>query len=317
MKKFFFPLLLLPTLLLAQIELKVPKPIKFLALGDSYTIGQSVLASQNWPNQLKDSLAVRGDSTTLLRIIATTGWRTDNLLSAITNQGLDTFGFNLVSLLIGVNNQYQGTPYSQYTSQFPQLVDSAIRYAGGDTSHVFIVSIPDYAYTPFGIQSGDTAMISAQIDTYNLFAQQYAASLHIQYFNITPISRMGLADPALIDTIDGLHPSPLQYSMWISLMLPTIDSSLSDTTVTTGIASVNPTGGIYIYPNPVRDELTISNSNSKDGYLQIFNMLGQEMIDEKLPASYSTIAVSSYPPGLYTVRVSSATGQWLGKVVKQ
>jgi acyl-CoA thioesterase-1 len=316
MKSILLTLFLMPLVISAQ-SLKVQSPVRFLALGDSYTIGQSVLPLQNWPNQLKDSLAVRNIPTDTLRIIATTGWRTDNLLNAITGQGLDSGHFNLVSLLIGVNNQYQGTPFSQYIIQFPQLVDSAIRYAGGDTSHVFIVSIPDYAYTPFGIQQGDTAMISAQIDTYNLFAQRYADSLGIQFFNITPISRMGLADPALVDTIDGLHPSPLQYSMWISLMLPTIDSSLSDTSVATGLAIVNPGTNVSIYPNPVKDELTISIGNSPDAYLQLFDMLGQEVMDERLSVTTTHISTANLTTGLYTLRVSSATMQWSGKVIKE
>jgi lysophospholipase L1-like esterase len=302
--------------LVAQ-RLDVRSPVRFLALGDSYTTGQSVPAAQNWPNQLKDSLAVRNIQTDTLRIIATTGWRTDNLLSAITNQRLDSVHFNLVSLLIGVNNQYQGRPLSQYISQLPQLVDSAIRYAGGDTSHVFIVSIPDYAYTPFGVQTGNTAMISMQIDTYNLIAKQYADSLHIRYFNITPISRMGLANPALVTT-DGLHPSGLQYSMWISLMLQTIDSPLRDTTaINTGILNADDKNTLSIYPNPVKENLTISLGNTQNATLQIFDAIGQEVLYKKLEKPSTAISLRGISAGVYTVKVLSGESQWMRRVVKE
>ena len=143
MKKLIY-ILLFPFILKAQ-QLQINGPVRFLALGDSYTIGQSVAASDRWPAQLMDSLALRGLVIDTLGIIATTGWRTDNLINAITNQNLQKQHYSLVSLLIGVNNQYQGSPFTQYKNEFPQLLDSAIRYAGGDTSHVFVVSIPDYA----------------------------------------------------------------------------------------------------------------------------------------------------------------------------
>src|SRR5688572_15330766 len=138
-----------------------------------------------------DSLESRGFAIDTLRIIAATGWRTDNLINAIRNQNLEEQEYNLVSLLIGVNNQYQNRPFSQYVTEFPTLLDSAIRYADGHASHVFVVSIPDYAFTPFG-QNLNPAEISMEIDQYNAFNQQVADSMGVAYFDITPISRQGL-----------------------------------------------------------------------------------------------------------------------------
>src|SRR5664279_4313226 len=134
---FFLFSLLLPLASMTQ-TLQIQSPVRFLALGDSYTIGESVAPTLRWPMQLSDSLQARGIPTDTLRIIATTGWRTDNLINAIKNQHLESQNYNLVSLLIGVNNQYQGRPFSQYVTEFPALVDSAIRYAGGDKTKVFI-----------------------------------------------------------------------------------------------------------------------------------------------------------------------------------
>jgi len=220
--KLLFILMLCPFTLLAQ-RLILPLNIKMLALGDSYTIGQGVHATELWPVQLMDSLAKRGFSTNAPRIIAQTGWRTDNLINAIAGLQLQSQDFNLVSLLIGVNNQYQFQPFSKYEREFPQLLDSAIRFARGDASHVFVVSIPDYAFTPFGERSGSQAFISNQIDQYNAFNRQMADLYGIQYFEITAISRLGIQQPALVAN-DGLHPSGLQYSKWVQKIMNYVDS---------------------------------------------------------------------------------------------
>jgi hypothetical protein len=144
---------------------KILNPTKFLALGDSYTIGESVSEQERWPNQLMDSLFELGVTWPKAKIIATTGWRTDQLKNAIINSGLDDT-FNLVSVLIGVNNQYQGRNLNQQRQDFPEILNLAIEKAGGDTSKVFVVSIPDYAFTPFG-QSKNPAKISSELDIYN------------------------------------------------------------------------------------------------------------------------------------------------------
>lgn len=303
-------LLVLPIGLLAQ-TLNVRSPVRLLALGDSYTIGKNVPPAQNWPNQLLDSMAVRNIATDSLHIIATAGWRTDNLLKAIAGKDLEAGNFNLVSLLIGTNNRYQARPFSQYTTEFPQLVDSAIRYAGGDISRVFIFSIPDYAYTPYGLNH-DTAQISAAIGMYNHFNQRYADSLHIKYFNITPISELGLDQPDYVAN-DGFHPSAKQYSEWVKLILKTIDSI----NVVTQIEPELDNQSMAIYPNPVKEQLSISvlpillNSN-----VQIFNALGIKMADQHLENNLSAISLLGFAPGLYTLKLTSASGEWFRKVIK-
>src|SRR5687768_13114080 len=133
----------------AQLQVTKPK-IKFLALGDSYTIGESVPEKERWPMQLADSLLARGiECVPPLRIIATTGWRTDQLKAAIKEAGLAK-DYDLVSLLIGVNNQYQGKTPESYKPEFEELLKTAVELAGGDKMRVFVVSIPDYGFTPFG-----------------------------------------------------------------------------------------------------------------------------------------------------------------------
>src|SRR5205085_2134530 len=121
---------------------------------------------------------------------------------------------------------YQGVPVAQYKKEFPQLLDSAIRYAGGDRSRVFIVSIPDYAYTPFGQQSSNPSQISSELDLYNQLSRHYADSAHIRYFDITGISRQGIAKPTYVAQ-DGLHPSGVQYAQWVKQNLRHVDSTLT------------------------------------------------------------------------------------------
>jgi lysophospholipase L1-like esterase len=195
-------------------NLSIKEPLRYLALGDSYTIGESVSYNSRWPRQLYDSLKSRGYSTDTIHFIAQTGWRTDNLMSAINSQQPDS-NYTLVSLLIGVNNQYQGFSLDKYKLEFPQLLHRAIALAGGDSNQVFVVSIPDYAYTPFG---GGRQAISTSLDRYDNFARAYCDSLHIKFFYITDISRKGLEEPSLVAN-DGLHPSGKQYSLYVKRIL--------------------------------------------------------------------------------------------------
>ena len=132
---------------------------KFLALGDSYTIGESVSEDERWPNQLADKLQIKRP-----KIIATTGWRTDDLKNAIISANLKN-EYDLVSLLIGVNNQYQGKSSTQYEVEFEDLLKKAIQLAKGKRKNVFVVSIPDYGFTPFGKAKQET--ISLQLDEFN------------------------------------------------------------------------------------------------------------------------------------------------------
>lgn len=194
----------------------VPKRYEYLALGDSYTIGQSVCESCRFPEQLKVALqSVFPRDSFRLKIVAQTGWTTTNLMNAIQSENL-TNQYDLVTLLIGVNNQYQRQPFSVYESEFPALVTRAISLAKGNKSKVVVVSIPDYAYTPYG---QGAANISSEIDSYNAFAATYCHQNQIAFINITDITQQGLLTPELVAS-DGLHPSALAYSKFVERILP-------------------------------------------------------------------------------------------------
>jgi lysophospholipase L1-like esterase len=188
----------------------------YLALGDSYTIGESVGENESYPVQLVADLRDQQMNIKDPFIIAKTGWTTVNLAKAIEDANLTSQSFDLVSLLIGVNDQYQSKPFSDYEPHFRSLVDEAISLAGGDRQNVFVISIPDYAYTPFG-QKKDPAKISMELNAYNEVNEKVAREYGISYFNITPISRHGLQRPELVAS-DGLHPSAIMYQEWVDLM---------------------------------------------------------------------------------------------------
>ncbi len=193
---------------------------KILSLGDSYTIGESVCDPCKFPEQLKDSIKMyrpHGDVLEL-DVIAQTGWTTSSLLNAIDQSNIDS-DYNLITLLIGVNNQYQGLPFSLYEIQFPQLINLAISKASGQANRLIVLSIPDYAYTPFGQMSSNPEGISADIDAYNDFAEAYCNTNGITFINITDITRLGLEETSLIAN-DGLHPSELAYSRFVQRILP-------------------------------------------------------------------------------------------------
>ncbi len=149
-----------------------------------------------------------------LAIVARNGWRTDNLSNALTDDP-PSGPYDLVSLLIGVNDQYQGFGISGYTERFEDLLQRSITLAGGDTAAVFVVSIPDYAFTPFG---GGSEAVSREIDAFNQAAQTVTERYGIPFYHITPISRRGLAEPDLVAS-DGLHPSARQYRLWVEEVL--------------------------------------------------------------------------------------------------
>ena len=193
------------------------KIFNLLSLGDSYTIGQSVCETCRFPEQLKDSIISNFESegNIDLNVIARTGWTTTNLINAILTENLSS-NYDLVTLLIGVNNQFQGKPFSVYETEFPELINTAISKTKGDKNNLIVLSIPDYAYTPFG--NGDLN-ISTDIDKYNAFAQNYCSNNDIVFINITDITRMGLDNTALVAS-DGLHPSELAYSKSVEKILP-------------------------------------------------------------------------------------------------
>ena len=189
--------------------------VSMLALGDSYTIGHSVDSLERWPVQLMDSLQSNGKVITEFEIRAVTGWSTTALLSSLKNK-IITKRFNKVSLLIGVNNYFQGLSESIYVKEFQELLDSATRYCSMGKKGVFVVSIPDYGFTPFG--ENDQERISKLTDRYNLIGDSIARSNNIEFINITDISREWTINSSLV-AADQLHPSGIQYSLWVNRIL--------------------------------------------------------------------------------------------------
>ncbi len=193
----------------------------YLALGDSYTIGEMVNENERFPVQL--SSVLNSDSIDIGEplIIAKTGWTTDELLAAIKEKNVkDTF--SVVTLLIGVNNQYRGRDVENYRTELKQLLDIAINYAGGKKEHVFVLSIPDWGVTPFA-EGKERGKIAAEIDEYNRVKKEECEKLGVKYYDITGISRTN--DPALI-AADGLHPSGKMYKMWVDKIYSDIKSTL-------------------------------------------------------------------------------------------
>lgn len=200
------------------------KGIKYLALGDSYTIGESVASKEKYPVQLVERLRQQKLEVDDPLVIATTGWTTEDLMVAIEAAELENQKFDLVSLLIGVNDQYQHKPFDHYEPNFRSLVDKAIELAGGKRERVFVLSIPDYAFTPFG-QKKTPQQITEELDAYNRINKMVAQEYGISYFDITPISRDGLEKPELV-AADGLHPSAIMYSLWVDLLVePIVEKS--------------------------------------------------------------------------------------------
>lgn len=197
--------------------------VKFLALGDSYTIGESVAPEERWPAVLAEKLKEEGISIEAPKIIATTGWTTDELRKGIEKEQLKE-NFGLVSLLIGVNNQFRGFETEIYEEEFKLLLDLAIGYANGDPNRVFVVSIPDYGVTRFGSKF-DTEKISVELDYYNKVNKTISEQAGVTYFNITGISRLAVSDPELVAE-DELHPSGKMYRQWVDMMLPGVKAML-------------------------------------------------------------------------------------------
>lgn len=185
--------------------------IRFLALGDSYTIGESVPEEERWPVQLANELRTRGVEVQGPEILAVTGWRTAQLKRAIDDK-VFAKDYDLVSLLIGVNNQYQGRDIDSYKAEFEELLRTAIALAGNNEERVFVISIPDYGYTPFGEKNQER--ISKEIDAFNSVNERISKAYGVRYVYITDISRQALEDPNLIAE-DGLHPSGKMYALWV------------------------------------------------------------------------------------------------------
>lgn len=194
--------------------------LRYLALGDSYTIGEGVSAHERWPVQLAQGLREAGIAMGDPRIIATTGWTTGELLAAMdADEPLGEWDF--VSLLIGVNNQYRGCPLDDYERDFVRLLERAIALAGARPGKVLVLSIPDWGATPFAAASGqDRQRIADEIDTYNAAAQAICDGHGVALVDITGLSRRHGAEPAMLAE-DGLHPSAAMHSQWTAAALPT------------------------------------------------------------------------------------------------
>ena len=190
---------------------------RFLALGDSYTIGEGVAPEERWPVQLAAALRHQGATIANPEIVAKTGWTTDELVAAIDSA--DPRGrYDLVSLLIGVNNQYRGLPLDDYGWQFAELLGRAIAFGGGEPSRVLVLSIPDWGVTPFA-EGRDRGTIAVGIDAFNAINRAEALRGGARYVDITPASRRTRTDRSLVGE-DGLHPSAEMYRLWAELALP-------------------------------------------------------------------------------------------------
>lgn len=193
-------------------ETSSPSPkVTYLALGDSYTIGESVEPDMRWPELLADSLRTRGYNIEEPEIIATTGWTTGDLLNAMDRQ-LGNETYDLVSVSIGVNNQYQGKSITAYEEDLHKIFSRAIDLSGQGREGVFAVSIPDYGVTPFGASNAEE--IGREIDEFNNVFRRVAEEYEVDFYNITPISKRAENEPELIAE-DGLHPSGRMYGLWV------------------------------------------------------------------------------------------------------
>ena len=203
----------------------------FLALGDSYTIGEAVDPEERWPVLLAQRLRAAGIAVDAPHIVATTGWTTDELSAALDALEADAGPLPrdhaLVSLLIGVNNQYRRRGVDEYAAQFAALLQRAIGYAGGEAARVLVLAIPDWGRTPFGAASGrDLAQLSAELDAFNAAAARIASGAGVRFVDTAPLSRALSDDPAM-HAEDGLHPSGAMYAAWADAALPAACAALA------------------------------------------------------------------------------------------
>lgn len=200
-----------------------PSPQRFLALGDSYTIGESVAVADRWPNQLARTLAEKGIALADPEIIAKTGWTTDELAAAI-DDAKPRGPYALVTLLIGVNNQFRGRDAEQYRKEFAALLHRAIGFAGGEARRVVVVSIPDWGVTPFAADR-ERAEIAKEINLFNAINAEETRLAGARYADVTPASRRAATDATLVAP-DGLHPSAAMYAQWVTVISPRAESAL-------------------------------------------------------------------------------------------
>lgn len=199
------------------VEVLSSEKITYLALGDSYTIGQGVAENERWPKQLADSLNAKGFKVTEPTIIAKTGWRTDDLLNAMNRRLKDDATYDMVSVLIGVNNQYQKMPISEYERDLKQIFSKAIKHSKNGRRGVFALNIPDYGVAPMFAFKETT--ISQEIEAFNTIFKAVASSFQIPVYDINTITKAAKNQPELFAQ-DGLHPSAREYALWVNKVLP-------------------------------------------------------------------------------------------------
>lgn len=207
----------------------MPAARGFLALGDSYTIGEGVAPDGRWPVQLAVALRAEGLDVGQPRIVATTGWTTAELAAGLDHAEAEgpLGGQALVSLLAGVNNQYRGLPLEAFEREFAALLERAAGYAGGDPGRVLVLAIPDWGVTPFAHAEGrDPAQVAAQIDAFNAVCQAQALRAGAHWVDIAPVSRARGGEAAML-AADGLHPSAAMYALWAALALPAAREALA------------------------------------------------------------------------------------------
>lgn len=195
----------------------------YLALGDSYTIGEQVALHDNFPYQTVTILREKNIDVADPVIVAKTGWTTDELAMAIREEGIRE-QFSFVTLLIGVNNQYRGRAVENYREEFTSLLQQAITFANGDSQKVFVLSIPDWGVTPFA-QDRDHNQVAAEIDAYNQANKEISLAHQCHYLDITDSTRKNGNNPEFLAE-DGLHPSKPEYSMWAERLAPMIENAL-------------------------------------------------------------------------------------------
>lgn len=211
-----------PVLINPSVTIKPPVIHTWLALGDSYTIGQSVQEADRYPAQTVTRLKENGIMIDTLRYIATSGWSTQELLNALSER--KPYNHTIVSLLIGVNDQYRGIDSGVYRKNFREALGKAIYLANGKKQHVFVISIPDYSITPY-CQFNDTTKIRKELEAFNAINKDETSKYGCPYLDITPSSRMGRTHPELI-AADGLHFSGIEYWKWARDLAPLIENVL-------------------------------------------------------------------------------------------
>ena len=198
--------------------------MRYLALGDSYTIGEGIAEEDRWPHQLVRMLRSRGVDIEDPLFIARTAWTTDELSDAIDAEHLRE-KFDLVSLLIGVNDQYRSRPVTSFASEFESLLRRAKGFARRNASRLIALSIPDWGATPFA-EGRDRVLIAGEIDAYNARAQELTEAAGARWVDITEATRQMQHVPSLAAP-DGLHPSAEMYRQWAELLVPVALSALT------------------------------------------------------------------------------------------